>query len=251
MSSQTRRRDGHSIRVRPPWPTRGRHGRIDRDRQRDRARARRARAPRGRDLQDRSGRRRAAPSARVREHGVDCVLVEGDTGDPRRSTGSASLRWSGSAGSTSGSTTPRGCSSSRCWRRPTRSGTACWPPTSTATSTAAARRAARWSRGGSGGRIINVSSAADILVVADLGAYIAAKGAIVAMTKVLALELADARHHRQRDLPGRDRHAVEQGRLHAGGAARATRSGSACTGSARRRRSPTRRCSWRATPRAT
>jgi NAD(P)-dependent dehydrogenase (short-subunit alcohol dehydrogenase family) len=45
--------------------------------------------------------------------------------------------------------------------------------------------------GGTGGRIINVSSAADILVVADLGAYIAAKGAIVAMTKVLALELAD------------------------------------------------------------
>ena len=45
--------------------------------------------------------------------------------------------------------------------------------------------------GGAGGRIINVSSAADILVVADLGAYIAAKGAIVAMTKVLALELAD------------------------------------------------------------
>jgi NAD(P)-dependent dehydrogenase (short-subunit alcohol dehydrogenase family) len=44
---------------------------------------------------------------------------------------------------------------------------------------------------GGGGRIINVSSAADILVVADLGAYIAAKGAIVAMTKVLALELAD------------------------------------------------------------
>jgi NAD(P)-dependent dehydrogenase (short-subunit alcohol dehydrogenase family) len=44
---------------------------------------------------------------------------------------------------------------------------------------------------GTGGRIINVSSAADILVVADLGAYTAAKGAIVAMTKVLALELAD------------------------------------------------------------
>jgi NAD(P)-dependent dehydrogenase (short-subunit alcohol dehydrogenase family) len=44
---------------------------------------------------------------------------------------------------------------------------------------------------GTGGRIVNVSSAADILVVGDLGAYIAAKGAIVAMTKVLALELAD------------------------------------------------------------
>jgi NAD(P)-dependent dehydrogenase (short-subunit alcohol dehydrogenase family) len=44
---------------------------------------------------------------------------------------------------------------------------------------------------GTGGRIVNVASAADILVVADLGAYTAAKGAIVAMTKVLALELAD------------------------------------------------------------
>jgi NAD(P)-dependent dehydrogenase (short-subunit alcohol dehydrogenase family) len=44
---------------------------------------------------------------------------------------------------------------------------------------------------GSGGRIINVSSAADILVVANLGAYVAAKGAIVAMTKVLALELGE------------------------------------------------------------
>ena len=43
---------------------------------------------------------------------------------------------------------------------------------------------------GSGGRIVNVTSAADILVVADLGAYITAKGGIVAMTKVLALELA-------------------------------------------------------------
>jgi NAD(P)-dependent dehydrogenase (short-subunit alcohol dehydrogenase family) len=42
-----------------------------------------------------------------------------------------------------------------------------------------------------GGRIINVTSAADILVVAELSAYIAAKGAIVGMTKVLALELAD------------------------------------------------------------
>ena len=44
---------------------------------------------------------------------------------------------------------------------------------------------------GTGGRILNISSAADILVVADLSAYTAAKGAIVALTKVLALELAD------------------------------------------------------------
>jgi NAD(P)-dependent dehydrogenase (short-subunit alcohol dehydrogenase family) len=52
---------------------------------------------------------------------------------------------------------------------------------------AAARRMAG---AGAGGRIVNVSSAADVLVVADLSAYIAAKGAIVALTKVLALELA-------------------------------------------------------------
>jgi NAD(P)-dependent dehydrogenase (short-subunit alcohol dehydrogenase family) len=44
---------------------------------------------------------------------------------------------------------------------------------------------------GTGGRIVNVSSAADILAIADVSAYTAAKGAIVAMTKVLALELAD------------------------------------------------------------
>ncbi len=42
---------------------------------------------------------------------------------------------------------------------------------------------------GRGGRIVNISSAADILVVADLGAYTAAKGAIVGMTKTLAVEL--------------------------------------------------------------
>jgi NAD(P)-dependent dehydrogenase (short-subunit alcohol dehydrogenase family) len=41
-----------------------------------------------------------------------------------------------------------------------------------------------------GGRIVNVSSASDILVAAGLGAYIAAKGAIVGLTKTLAVELA-------------------------------------------------------------
>ena len=43
-----------------------------------------------------------------------------------------------------------------------------------------------------GGRIVNISSAADVLAVPDLGAYTAAKGAIVALTKVIALELAPA-----------------------------------------------------------
>jgi NAD(P)-dependent dehydrogenase (short-subunit alcohol dehydrogenase family) len=45
---------------------------------------------------------------------------------------------------------------------------------------------------GEGGRIVNISSAADVLAVPELGAYTAAKGAIVALTKVLALELAPA-----------------------------------------------------------
>jgi NAD(P)-dependent dehydrogenase (short-subunit alcohol dehydrogenase family) len=43
---------------------------------------------------------------------------------------------------------------------------------------------------GNGGRIVNISSAADVLAVPGLGAYTAAKGAIVGLTKVLALELA-------------------------------------------------------------
>jgi NAD(P)-dependent dehydrogenase (short-subunit alcohol dehydrogenase family) len=45
---------------------------------------------------------------------------------------------------------------------------------------------------GGGGRIVNISSAADVLAVPGLGAYTAAKGAIVGLTKVLALELAPA-----------------------------------------------------------
>jgi NAD(P)-dependent dehydrogenase (short-subunit alcohol dehydrogenase family) len=43
---------------------------------------------------------------------------------------------------------------------------------------------------GGGGRIVNVTSAADILVVGELSAYIAAKGAIVGLTKTLGVELA-------------------------------------------------------------
>ena len=41
------------------------------------------------------------------------------------------------------------------------------------------------------GRIINITSAADVLVVANLGAYIAAKGGILGLTKTLALEAAE------------------------------------------------------------
>jgi NAD(P)-dependent dehydrogenase (short-subunit alcohol dehydrogenase family) len=56
---------------------------------------------------------------------------------------------------------------------------------------AAARAMVNGSRPPTGGRIVNVSSAADILAISDTSAYTAAKGAIVALTKVLALELAD------------------------------------------------------------
>jgi NAD(P)-dependent dehydrogenase (short-subunit alcohol dehydrogenase family) len=45
---------------------------------------------------------------------------------------------------------------------------------------------------GNGGRIVNVTSAVNVFAVPDLGAYGAAKGAIAALTKVLALELAGA-----------------------------------------------------------
>ena len=45
---------------------------------------------------------------------------------------------------------------------------------------------------GNGGRIVNVTSAVNVFAVPDLGAYGAAKGAIAALTKALALELAGA-----------------------------------------------------------
>jgi NAD(P)-dependent dehydrogenase (short-subunit alcohol dehydrogenase family) len=54
------------------------------------------------------------------------------------------------------------------------------------------RAAARLMLARGSGRIVNVSSAATTLAVPELGAYTAAKGAIAALTKVLALELAPA-----------------------------------------------------------
>jgi NAD(P)-dependent dehydrogenase (short-subunit alcohol dehydrogenase family) len=45
---------------------------------------------------------------------------------------------------------------------------------------------------GTGGRIVNVTSAVNFAAVADLSAYGAAKGAIATLTKALALELAPA-----------------------------------------------------------
>jgi NAD(P)-dependent dehydrogenase (short-subunit alcohol dehydrogenase family) len=45
---------------------------------------------------------------------------------------------------------------------------------------------------GTGGRIVNLTSAVNVLAVADLSAYGAAKGAIASLTRALALELAPA-----------------------------------------------------------
>ncbi|NQV06478.1 SDR family oxidoreductase [bacterium] len=53
------------------------------------------------------------------------------------------------------------------------------------------RAAARIMYGQRSGRIINITSAADVLVVPNLGAYITAKGGIIGLTKTLALEAAE------------------------------------------------------------
>jgi NAD(P)-dependent dehydrogenase (short-subunit alcohol dehydrogenase family) len=52
------------------------------------------------------------------------------------------------------------------------------------------RAAARRMVAAGGGRIVNVSSAADVQPLAELAAYITAKGGVVGLTKTLALELA-------------------------------------------------------------
>ena len=93
---------------------------------------------------------------------------------------------------------------------------------------------------GTGGRIVNVTSAVNVLAVAGLSAYGAAKGAIAALTKALALELAPARDHGQRGRAGRDRHGAERERVHAGGASHLRAADPARADRHARRRSPTR-----------
>lgn len=53
------------------------------------------------------------------------------------------------------------------------------------------KAAAQRMQGPGPGRIINITSQADVQAVSGLSAYIAAKGAIVTLTRVLALELAE------------------------------------------------------------
>lgn len=52
------------------------------------------------------------------------------------------------------------------------------------------RAAARAMVPAGGGRIVNISSAADVQPLADLSAYITAKGGVVGLTRALAVELA-------------------------------------------------------------
>jgi NAD(P)-dependent dehydrogenase (short-subunit alcohol dehydrogenase family) len=127
--------------------------------------------------------------AGVRERGVDCLLVPGDTGDREQVDALASLAverfggidiWVNNAARLM--VKPLLETSDEDWH-----GLLAANLHGYFYGCRAAGRA--MVAADAGGRIINVSSAADILVVADLGAYTAAKGAIVAMTKVLALEL--------------------------------------------------------------
>ena len=73
---------------------------------------------------------------------------------------------------------------------------------------------------GGGGRIVNVTSVVD--AAADRGARpptCTAKGGILGADEDAGGRARPARHHGQRPLPGRDRHAAEPDGLHAAGAA--------------------------------
>ena len=52
------------------------------------------------------------------------------------------------------------------------------------------------------GRIVNIASAHALVASPFKSAYVAAKHGIAGLTKTVALEVADAGHHDERDLPG-------------------------------------------------
>ena len=97
---------------------------------------------------------------------------------------------------------------------------------------------------GSGGRIINVSSAADVQPLAEAVPYITAKGGIVAMTRSLALDLAPHAITVNAIAPGATDTAINARRTPPR-CGRCTPSASRSGISPSRRRSPTRRCSSR------
>ena len=144
----------------------------------------------GADVAGHVARRGARDRAAIRALGRASLMLVGDTGDPADVERLADeTRRRASAASTSGSTTRPACmvkplleTTDDEWHGLLRANLhgyfyGC---------RAAARRMVAQ---GTGGRIVNVSSAADVQPLADLTAYITAKGGIVGLTKTLALEL--------------------------------------------------------------
>ena len=68
-----------------------------------------------------------------------------------------------------------------------------------------ARGARRCSRAGSG-RVINIASSAGKVGYPYTAAYVASKHGVLGLTRAVALEAARYGRHRERDLPGLDRH---------------------------------------------
>ncbi len=96
------------------------------------------------------------------------------------------------------------------------------------------------------GRIINIASTHGLVASAEKAAYVAAKHGVIGLTKVVAIEGRQQRHHLQRDLPGlgADAAGAAAGRGarpgegpdgRAGASARCWRRSSRCCASPRRR----------------
>ena len=79
------------------------------------------------------------------------------------------------------------------------------------------------------GAIVNISSAQAVASQRNVVAYTASKGAIVAMTRAMAVDHAPRGHPRQQHLPGFNRHAHAQGGEHEK-CRRTTRTGSSRSG---------------------
>ena len=100
-----------------------------------------------------------------------------------------------------------------------------------------------------GGSIVNIASAGGLVGLRNRAAYCASKGAVIAMTRALAVDHVGGGRPRQRGLPGNGRLALGRADWSRMRASRSRRSARASRwgGSGRRTRSP-RRCSiWRRT----
>ena len=85
------------------------------------------------------------------------------------------------------------------------------------------------------GRIVNISSSAGRMVSTLGGAhYTASKTGLLGLTRAAAKELGQVRHHRERGLPGHDRHRADARARDARAARAARRRAIRCRASARR-----------------